>query len=105
MSPYRTGSDGFVPSSGSATILKVLTGTAALNFDLTAVTVQDLTITVTGAVSGDCVYLGVPAGSVTTSVQYTGWVSAADTVTVRARTSAAGENPASGTFRATVVQF
>ena len=88
--------------NGGATVTKILSATATLNFDLTALTVEDLTITVTGAADGDVVTLGVPNGSVTTSVQYTAWVSAADTVTVRARTSAVGENPASGTFRATI---
>lgn len=87
---------------GGAAVTGILSATATLNFDLTALTVEDLTITVTGAADGDVVTLGVPNGSVTTSVQYTAWVSAADTVTVRARTSAAGENPASGTFRATI---
>lgn len=90
--------------NGGATVTKILSATATLNFDLTALTVEDLTITVTGAADGDVVSLGVPNGSVTTSVQYSAWVSAADTVTVRARTSAAGENPASGTFRATVIK-
>ena len=90
--------------NGGATVTKILSATATLNFDLSAVTVEDLTITVTGAADGDVVTLGVPNGSVTTSVQYTAWVSAADTVTVRARTSATGENPASGTFRATVIK-
>jgi hypothetical protein len=90
--------------NGGATVTKILSATASLNFDLTALTVEDLTITVTGAADGDVVSLGVPNGSVTTSVQYSAWVSAADTVTVRARTSAIGENPASGTFRATVIK-
>lgn len=98
------GTSGVVIGSGGAGITKVLSATATLNFDLSAVTVEDLTITVTGAADGDVVTLGVPNGSVTTSVQYSAWVSAADTVTVRARTSAAGENPASGTFRATVIK-
>lgn len=88
--------------NGGTQISGHLSATATLNFDLTAVTVQDLTMTVTGAALGDAVCIGVPHGSVTTSVQYTGWVSASDTVTIRARTSAAGENPASGTFRADV---
>ena len=90
--------------NGGATVTKILSATATLNFDLTALTVEDLTITVTGAADGDVVTLGVPNGSVTTSVQYSAWVSAADTVTVRARTSATGENPASGVFRATVIK-
>lgn len=91
---------------GAATaITKVISATAALDFDLTLVDVQDLTITVTGAAAGDTVSLGAPNGSVSITVQYTGWVSAADTVTIRARTSAVGEDPASGTFRATVTKF
>jgi len=90
--------------NGGATVTGILSATASLNFDLTALTVEDKTITVTGAAIGDVVTLGVPNGSVTTSVQYTAWVSAADTVTVRARTSATGEDPASGTFRATVIK-
>lgn len=93
-----------IGASGTG-ISKVLSASAALNFNLTLVDVEDLTITVTGAEDGDTVSLGVPNGSVTTSVQYTGWVSAANTVTIRARTSAAGEDPASGTFRATVTKF
>lgn len=102
---YGIPTDGFIPTPGSATILKVLTGTAALDFDLTAITTQNLTMTVTGAALGDCVMLGVPNGSVTTTVIYSAWVSSANTVTVRAYTLAVGENPASGTFRATVIQF
>lgn len=89
---------------GGTAITKVLSAIATLDFDLTAVVVEDLTITVTGAASGDVVTLGVPNGSITTTVQFIGWVSAADTVTVRARTAVAGENPASGTFRATVIK-
>jgi hypothetical protein len=98
------GTGGVAIGSGGSAISKVLSATASLNFDLTALTVEDKTMTVTGAAVGDIVTLGVPNGSVTTSVQYTAWVSAADTVTVRARTSATGEDPASGTFRATVIK-
>ena len=99
------GTGGVVIGSSGAAISTVLSATATLNFDLTALVVEDLTITVTGAASGDTVSIGVPAGSVTATVQFTGWVSAADTVTIRARTSVVGENPASGTFRATVTKF
>lgn len=98
------GAGGVVIGSGGAAITKVLSASATLDFDLSAVVVEDLTITVTGAAVGDVVSLGVPNGSVTATVQFTGWVSASDTVTVRARTSAAGEDPASGTFRATVIK-
>lgn len=102
LTPKGTGG---VVIGGGARIVKVLSATATLDFDLTAVVVEDKTITVTGAVSGDTVSVGAPNGSVTATVQFTGWVSAADTVTIRARTSAVGENPASGTFRATVTRF
>lgn len=103
--PFTIPTDGFIPTPGSATILKVLTGSAALNFDLTAITLQDLTITVTGAALGDCVWLGVPDAALTTTISYTAWVSSADTVKIRAKTTAAGENPASATFRVAVIQF
>jgi hypothetical protein len=84
-------------------VLKQLSATATLNFDLSALTTEDLDITVSGAADGDVVAIGVPSGAVTTTVQYTGFVkSGGGVVTVRARTLAVGENPASGTFRASV---
>lgn len=103
LTPAGTG--GIIVGSGGTAIKKVLSASAALNFDLTALVVEDLTITVTGAADGDVVSVGVPNGSVTATVQYSGWVSAADTVTVRARTSVVGEDPASGTFRVMVTKF
>lgn len=102
---YLIPNDGLTPTPGSATILKVLTATASLNYDLTAITLQDLTITVTGAALGDCVWLGVPDAALTTTISYTAWVSSADTVKIRAKTAVVGENPASGTFRVAVIQF
>ena len=89
---------------GGQFVNKILRASATLNFDLTSLTTEDKTVTVAGAVDGDEVFVGAPNGSITTTVQYTGWVSAANTVTVRARTLATGENPASGTFKVTVFQ-
>lgn len=100
----KVSSGGTVIGIGGAAITKVLTATATLNYDLTAAVTQDLTITVTGVESGDVVSIGVPSGSVTATVQFTAWVSATDTVTIRARTAVAGEDPASGVFRATVIK-
>lgn len=100
----RVTSGGVTIGSGGAAISKVLTATASLDYDLTALTVEDKTITVTGAADGDLVVIAVPNGSVTTTAQFTAWVSAADTVTIRCRTLTTGENPASGTFRATVIK-
>jgi len=83
-----------------------LTGTATLDFgSIDAQDHADLTITVTGAVTGDAVALGIPTAAVTNGVAYTAWVSATNTVTVRAHNyGAAAADPASGTFRATIVR-
>jgi hypothetical protein len=77
-------------------------GSASLNFDLTSVNSQDLTITATGAADGDPVVLGVPVASITANVVYTAFVSAVNTITVRASRIdvATGANPAAGTFTA-----
>ena len=82
------------------------TATATLNFGaLAANSHADLTITVAGAQTGDCVALGIPTASVTAGVVYTAWVSATNTVTVRANNYTAGSpDPASGVFRATVIR-
>lgn len=90
--------------SGTA-ITKVLSATATLDFASTGSgAVDDKTITVTGAAVGDTVAIGVPNGSVTATSEFSAWVSATNTVTVRFSPKAT-EDPASGTFRATVVQF
>ncbi|MGB0971747.1 MAG: hypothetical protein ACPGVG_12405, partial [Mycobacterium sp.] len=66
---------------------------------------EDLTITVTGAVEGDCVALGVPNASMTPGVIYSAWVSAADTVTVRAENTTGGSlNPTGGSFNVAIVR-
>lgn len=79
-------------------------GLATLDFDLTAVTFQDATITVGGAAVGNPLELGIPAAAMHNDVHYQAWVSATGTVTVRAirRDPATAVNPASGVFRAKV---
>ena len=83
---------------------KELTNTATLDFpSVAAASHEDLTITVTGAGLSDSVILGYTP---TTGIIYTGFVSSADTVTVRATNITAGAvDPASGTFRATVLKY
>lgn len=101
----RVSSSGVTIGSGGTPIAKHISATATLDFgDTAAGTVTDLTITVTGAASGDEVSIGVPAASVPASGSYFGWVSAADTVTIRFSNNAlvTSYNPASGTFRASV---
>lgn len=100
------GTNYFISSGGVRyTIDRVLTGSATLDFpNTTGGNTSDLTITVTGAASGDCVGLGVPNASVASAnAIFTAWVSAADTVTVRFSNTGAGAlNPASGTFKVIV---
>lgn len=97
---------GVVVGAGTA-MQTILSSTASLDFPSTAAaTASDLTITVTGASTGDVVALGVPNGSVTAGGAFWGWVSAANTVTVRFNNaSGVAANPASGTFRAMVTHF
>jgi hypothetical protein len=83
-----------------------LTGSGTLDFPSTgAHSSSDLTITVTGAADGDIVILGVPNASVTNESNYSAWVSAANTVTVRYNHYGSGtNNPASGTFKVYVIK-
>lgn len=83
------------------------TVTAVLDFPNTAANaVSDLNVTLAGAVSGDVVTLGVPNGSVPAGGTFFAWVSAANTITVRFANNTAGAlDPASGTFRVSVVRF
>jgi len=83
-----------------------LTATATLDFGSTAAGMSsDLTITVTGAVLGDVVTLGVPNASIVANTSYFAWVSATDTVTVRHNNySALPTNPASGSFKVKVLK-
>lgn len=96
------------PLAPVSTAPLVLTATATLDFpDTVAGAASDLTMTVTGAVSGDVVTLGVPNGSVPANGTFFGWVSAADTVTIRYANNdlVTAYNPSSGTFRAVVTRF
>lgn len=95
-------------SLAAYTLAKTLTATASLNFPSTAAaTCSDLTITVSGAADGNPVSIGVPGASVLANGSYSAWVSASNTVTVRfCNHQAAGSlDPASGTFRATVLKY
>jgi hypothetical protein len=94
-------------SSTRYTVAKTLTATSSLNFGSTsAQSSADLTITVTGAADGDAVSLGVPNASVNNNSNYTAWVSASNTVTVRFNNYSSGSiDPANGTFRVSVIKY
>lgn len=86
---------------------QVYVATATLDFPNTAAgTSSDLTVTVPGAQDGDIVCVGVPNACVLSNSCYTGWVSAADTVTVRFNNYSSGaQNPASGDFNISVTRY
>lgn len=90
------------------TIAKTLTSTATLDFgSTTAGTATDLTITVTGAALGDVCEIGVPDGSTLADGSFSSWVSASNTVKIRFTNNSLtlALDPASGTFRATVIKY
>lgn len=99
-------SAGALAIGGGTPITKVLSATATLDFgSVAAQSSADLTISLTGAVVGDSVSIGLPA-SPAANTTFAGWVSAADTVTVRFNNySAAPVDPPSGTYRVTVTRF
>lgn len=84
-------------------VLKKLSANSALDFPSIAATASaDLTITVTGAEVGDAVSLGLPAAP-TAGLVFNAFVSAANTVTVRAtNVTGTGVDAASATYRVTV---
>lgn len=102
------GANYFATSGGARyTLAKTLTATSSLNFGSTAAqSSADLTITVTGAADGDVVSLGVPNAAVNANSNYTAWVSASNTVTVRFNNYSSGSiDPANATFRVSVTKY
>lgn len=106
----RASASGFRIGDGSgdnAPILKVLSKTQSVSFAFTAggnATI-DQTVTVSGAAVGDVVSLGIPTGAITGIISYYAWVSAADTVTIRASLRTSATSTLSGTFRVMVTKF
>lgn len=85
-------------------IKRVLTGSASLNFgSIAANLVASLTITVNGAKVGDAVIVGAPSG-LDSELTVMGFVSAANTVTVRAANNSAGAvDPDAATYNVVVI--
>ena len=97
---------GSVTIGGGTAIAKVLSATATLDFpSISSNDTHTLTMTVTGAVAGNAVFIGVPA-ALDANLSWSASVTAADTVTIRMHNaSGASVDPASCTYRATVFQF
>ena len=96
--------NGFIIGNGS-TIAGVLKATATLDFaSINAAASADLTITVTGAAVGDIVGLALPAAPAAGLV-FNAFVSATNTVTVRASNiTAAPVDAASASYSVVVTQ-
>ena len=96
--------NGFIAGTGTAAINKILTATASLNFpSISAASQADLTITVTGAAVGDEVIMSLPAAPAAGLV-FNAFVSAADTVTIRASNiTASPVDPAAANYGVVVL--
>lgn len=86
--------------------LNILTATATLDFpSISANSSQELTITVTGAAVGDVVQLAAPA-AINANLLWAGYVSSANTVTVRLSNIDGGSiNPISATWGCAVISI
>lgn len=85
----------------------ILSATSTLDFANTAAgTATDLTVSVTGAVDGDPVMVGIPNGSTLGNGHFVGWVSANDVVTIRFLNNnlVTALNPSSGSFKVMVIK-
>jgi hypothetical protein len=98
------GGTGASTASAARTNLGFITDTATLDFpSISSNHSEELTMTVTGAATGDIVMLGAPS-AIESDLTWCGYVSAADTVTVRLHNSSGGAvDPASATWKATVI--
>ena len=95
--------NGFIAGSGNA-VTKVLSATASLDFGSIGAAAQaNLTITVTGAAVGDEVVMALPAAPAAGLV-FNAFVSAANTVTIRASNiTASPVDPAAATYGVIVI--
>jgi hypothetical protein len=98
----------FVETSTVYILAKTLTTTSTLDFGSTAAgSSTDLTITLTGSAVGDAVMIGVPNGATLSNGCFTAWVSATNTITVRFSNPdlISALDPASGTFRVSIIKY
>jgi hypothetical protein len=106
------GTNYFATSGGVRyTLAKTLTATATLDFPSTASGggTSSRNITVTGAAAGDVVMLGIPPSAIEDGCTYYAYVSAANTVTIICTNTntifSSALDPASGTFRVSVLKY
>jgi hypothetical protein len=96
--------NGFIFGTGS-TVTSVIKASSSLNFgSINAAASATLTITATGAAVGDAVALGLPAAPAA-GIVFNAYVSAANTVTIRASNiTAAPVDPDAATYTVVVVK-
>lgn len=91
-------------TGGGVNITKMLTATASLDFPaISSNDTHELTMTVTGAATGDTVLMAAPS-TLESGLGFSGFVTSTDTVTVRLHNASGWSvNPAAATWRATVI--
>lgn len=100
--------ESFIFGSGGTSISNVFSAQANLDFPETNPSeFSELTMSVSGALPGDVVCLGLPTGAMSSecNVFYTAWVSDTDTVTIRFSVCCPPQNPPPGYFRVCVIHF
>ena len=104
--PVANGGTGVATIAAAQIALGILTITAVIDFpSLIAGASSGSSVTFTGAVLGDAVFLGLPSNN-STGLVYQAYVSAADTVIVRATNASTGTVDApSGTFRIVIIRI
>ena len=85
---------------------QILRGSQVIDYgSIAAGASEDQTVTVTGAAVGDIVAIGLPS-TIETGLVFTAFVSASNTVTLRASNITGSPiNPASATFKAMVFRY
>jgi hypothetical protein len=105
--PLDVSTTGLTVGQGTE-VTKIMSATASLNFgSINDKASAELTITVTGAASGDSVK-ATPVSGIEAGLFWNAWVSAADTVTVRLfylNALGGSIDPAARNWRATVFKF
>lgn len=92
---------------GGTAMAKILTATATLNFPSTGTNASsDLAMTLTGAAANDIAFVSPPFANTNANSCYTVTVNEANIAVVRFNNySIAAIDPASGTFRVTVIKY
>ena len=98
---------GFTPGTSAVSLTQVYKGTIAVNpGSLTTLTSEDVSVTITGAATGDVVIMNPPSTLESSLAVGGAYVSAADTVKVRISNVSSGTvDGASATFTYAILRF